>query len=32
MSVDDPKVKKVLKRYLKNNDFSDASLELTGWN
>jgi hypothetical protein len=28
--VDDPRIKRVLKRYLKNNEFSDASMELTG--
>ena len=30
MPTDDPRVKRVLKRYLKTNQFSDASLELTG--
>jgi hypothetical protein len=30
MRTDDPRIKRVLKRYLKNEDFPDASLELTG--
>ena len=30
MLPDDPRVKRVLKRYLKGEQFSDASLELTG--
>jgi hypothetical protein len=30
MSTDDPRIKRVLKRYLKDDDYSDASLELTG--
>jgi hypothetical protein len=29
-SAEDPRIKRVLKRYLKNNEFVDASLELTG--
>lgn len=28
--IDDPRIKRVLKRYLKNEEFSDATLELTG--
>ena len=27
---DDPRIKRVLKRYLKNDEFSDASMDLTG--
>jgi hypothetical protein len=30
MSADDPRIKRVLKRYFKDNEFSDASLDLTG--
>ncbi|MDD5139276.1 MAG: hypothetical protein PHY43_03325 [Verrucomicrobiales bacterium] len=30
MSTDDPRIKRVLKRYLKNAQFSEASLELAG--
>jgi hypothetical protein len=30
MTADDPRIKRVLKRYLMSDEFSDASLELTG--
>jgi hypothetical protein len=30
MSADEPRIKRILKRYLKGDEFSDASLELTG--
>ncbi|HEY3763247.1 MAG TPA: hypothetical protein VGN23_15985 [Verrucomicrobiae bacterium] len=30
MSVDDPRIKRVLKRYLKGEEFSDATLDLMG--
>jgi hypothetical protein len=30
LPTDDPRIKRVLKRYLKGEEFSDASLELTG--
>jgi hypothetical protein len=30
MSTDDPRIKRVLKRYLKDDEFSESSLELTG--
>jgi hypothetical protein len=29
MPADDPRIKRVLKRYLKNDEFSDASVDLT---